>query len=89
MSESKWNCAPGQGQSGESINVIKSDNLDKCQEKCIEFNGCIGIDYTNEGKKIDKSCRMYKLNTVRSDPGDDHRTYCSLLAIGTNVYDLK
>merc|ERR1711894_844656 len=75
----KWSCSPGQGQYGKFINEIPSVDIDTCEEKCIEFDGCIGVDYTSmDDSKLSSSCRMYKSNIVRSEAGVHNRTYCTM-----------
>ena len=78
-----WKCNSGQGQSGKSIHGRQSNNLDECKLSCLEFEGCIGIDYTKTGL----SCRMFSHNTPREDPGRDLRTYCTRQKEGKKMFD--
>ena len=74
-----WKCNSGQGESGKSIHALRSISLDMCGQKCLQFDGCIGFDYTNTDLyQSSSSCRMYGQNTPRTDPGVDHRTYCKI-----------
>ena len=74
----EWNCMPGQGGSSHNINHIRKVSIDSCQRSCMQYDGCIAIDfsdadYFNSGS----SCRMYGEDIPRSDPGRDNRIYCT------------
>ena len=73
-----WQCTPGQGQSGTHISGSRSTSLKECKESCTQFNGCIGVDYTEEVDAVLQSCRVYGPNIPRTDPGGNNRTYCTL-----------
>lgn len=76
-----WRCKPGQGgkKPGRYEQKIKHINLKTCQTRCLEIKGCIAIDYANTHKHLsNSSCRLYKLDEKRTNPGRHNRTYCTV-----------
>ena len=79
-----WKCNPWQGEKGKHIHQRITNNLDMCKQRCLEFEGCIAIDYRKSGN----SCRMYGHNTPRKYPGPDPRTYCTTQKEGKQKFEL-
>ena len=84
-----WRCKPGQGGKarGKYEKEIKSLNLKSCQTRCQDIKGCIAIDYANTHNHLpNSSCRLYKLDEKRANPGRHNRTYCTIK--GTKEYGI-
>ena len=81
-----FKCNSGQGEFGKSTQSLGPISRNACGQKCLELNGCIGIDYTtnidNKSGGKNNQCRMYNHNTPRSDPGKDDRIYCEVKTEG-------
>ena len=72
-------CNSGQGENNKSIHNLGPISLEMCGQECLEFDGCIGIDYTDNTDAIaENQCRMYNDNTPRSNPGENDRIYCTV-----------
>ena len=73
-----WGCVPGEGQYGQSISHIRGGTIEDCQNSCVGFNGCVGIDYTNsKGYASNPSCNLFGPNIVRPTGGSTYRVYCT------------
>ena len=74
-SPSDYSCVPGQGKlDGDYVNT-NSNNESDCGNTCTADAECIGLDYTIQSAS--NSCRLYKVDDPRSDPGKDSRMYCT------------
>ena len=69
-------CNSGQGEHSKSIHNLGPISLEMCGQECLEFDGCIAIDYTYD--IAENQCRMYNDNTPRSDLGENDRIYCTV-----------
>ena len=83
----KWKCYKGQGEDGKSIKSLGGITRDACGQKCLEFDGCIAIDYTDTKTSKKDQCRLYNDNTPRTDPGTDGRVYCTENTAGKKEFD--
>ena len=57
------------------IKTSQNCTLVACEQECESEVECIGYDYTRNCKS--ESCRLYKINKARTDPGGDERLYCA------------
>ena len=64
-----------------AIKFISGVSLDSCQRNCMQFHGCIGVDFTDyintNAEGLSSSCRMYGENIPRKGGGGHNRIYCT------------
>lgn len=79
-----FECTKGQGESGKTIKTTQACDQAKCEKECENDKQCIGFDLTS--KFCNKyTCRLYPLNTPRTDGGRDERIYCKKLGKTRNL----
>ena len=66
---------PGQGISGGYYVQTDSNNESDCGNTCTADAECVGFDYTVNAKS--DSCRLFKVDDPRSNPGGDNRMWCT------------
>lgn len=71
-----WQCVPGQGGAGQSIQSLPYNNLQHCASACAHSHQCDAFDFTTWGNR--DACRFYRANNRAriNDQGLHSRQYC-------------